>query len=65
MLTYNNFLSSTVNFCRNTSYDTNIMEIQSFVLTGSVVGVQNISEGSSLILQVRIVYKMPHTKNTL
>ena len=70
-LTYNNFLSSTVNFCRNLSYydavhGTYIIEIQSFAHIGSIVGVQNISEGSNLTLQVRIVYKMPHTaKNTL
>ena len=57
ILIYNNFLPSTVNFCLNAfTYDgLLVIEIQSFVHTGSIVVVDSISEGSSLTLKFRIL----------
>ena len=64
-LIYNNFLSSTVNFCLNASTYNGLLfiEIQSFVHTGSIVGVDSISEGSSLTLKVRILQDSTHCYN--
>ena len=64
-LIYNNFLSSTVKFCLNASTNDGLLfiEIQSFVHTGSIVGVDSISEGSSLTLKVRILQDSTHYYN--